>query len=93
MEFKLLIVDQTRSQCPNGKVLCRVSITSANSNSYDISNVEVRVAEVPEDYRRRDADIYFDDTDASAGYTFGEGNDQCATYEQASEGMKNVVIV
>ena len=53
----------------------------------------MRVAEVPEDYRRRDADMYFDDTDASAGYTFGEGNDQCATYEQASEGMKNVVIV
>ena len=92
MEFKLLIVDQTRSQCPNGKVLCRVSITSANSNSYDISNVEVRVAEVPEDYRPRDTEIYFDNSDVSAGYTFGQGN-QCARYEKASEGMKNVIIV
>jgi len=92
MEFKLRIVDQTRSQCPNGKVSCSVSITSANSNSYDISNVEVRVAEVPEDYSPRDADMYFDNSDVSAGYTFGQGN-QCATYDQASEGMTNVIIV
>ena len=92
MEFKLRIVDQTRSQCPNGKVSCRVSITSANSNSYDISNVEVRVAEVPEDYSPRDADMYFDSTDVSTGYTFGQGN-QCATYDVPSEGMTNVIIV
>ena len=91
MEFKLRIVDQTRSQCPNGKVSCSVSITSANSDSYDISDVEVRVAEVPEDYSTRDTDIYFDNSDVSAGY-IGLGN-QCATYEQASEGMTNVIIV
>ena len=50
----------------------------------------MRVAEVPEDYSPRDADVYFDNS--PGGYTFGQGN-QCATYDVPSEGMTNVIIV
>jgi len=67
-------------------------MTNSNVDTYFDDGIEVRVAQLSQDYSANEAGTYFDS--APPGYAIASGNidDSCLTYPEASEGMINIGI-
>lgn len=86
IEVEIHIVDQTRTQCPNGKVSCKIVISNDNIHLYSelVADLHVKVVDAPVDYSPADTFQLFDN--AEAGFTINSGSlaTDCITHSQAS---------
>ena len=86
IEVEVHIVDQTRTQCPHGKVSCKIVLSNENIHLYSelVADLHVKVVDAPADYSPADTEVLFNN--AEAGFTINSGSSatDCITHSQAS---------